>query len=337
MTHPMIQALKGRLGLPAIGAPLFIISVPDLVVAQCTAGMIGAMPSLNARPAEQFDEWVAEIKERLAAHDAQHPDRPAAPFAINLIVHRSNDRLEQDLAVCVKHKVPVIITSLGARPEVNQAIHSYGGFVLHDVINQRFAHSAIDKGADGLVLVAAGAGGHAGALSPFGLVQETREWFDGPIALSGAIARGASILAAEAMGADFGYIGSAFIATEEARAVAPQKQMIVDSGAEDIVYTNLITGVHGNYMKPSLKNAGLDPDNLPSSDPSAMDFGSDRKKRWKDIWGAGQGIGAVKGVVPARDLVARLRREYHEARARIGAGSPLLNPAWEAALKAAAE
>lgn len=337
--HPMIASLKGRLGLPAIGAPLFIISVPDLVVAQCTAGMIGAMPSLNARPAEQFEEWVVEIKERLAAHDAAHPDRPAAPFAINLIVHRSNDRLEHDLAVCVRQKVPLIITSLGARPEVNQAIHSYGGFVLHDVINQRFAHSAIDKGADGLVLVAAGAGGHAGALSPFGLLQETRAWFDGPIALSGAIARGASILAAEAMGADFAYIGSAFIATEEARAVEPQKQMIVDCGAEDIVYTNLITGVHGNYMKPSLKNAGLDPDALPSSDPSAMDFSSDRKKRWKDIWGAGQGIGAVGAVVPAGALVARLRREYHAARARMLAGSPLLNPAWQqaAALEAAAE
>ena len=336
----MIASLKGRLGLPAIGAPLFIISVPDLVVAQCTGGVIGAMPSLNARPAEQFEEWVLEIKDRLAAHDARHPDRPAAPFAINLIVHRSNDRWEQDLGICVKHRVPIVITSLGARPEVNQAVHSYGGFVLHDVINQRFAHSAIDKGADGLVLVAAGAGGHAGALSPFGLLQETRTWFDGPIALSGAIARGASILAAEAMGADFAYIGSAFIATEEARAVAPQKQMIVDCGAEDIVYTNLITGVHGNYLKPSLRNAGLDPEALPKSDPSAMDFGSgERKRRWKDIWGSGQGIGAVDAVVPAAALVARLRREYHAARARLVAGSPLLNPAWEqaAALEAAAE
>ncbi|MBY0334875.1 MAG: nitronate monooxygenase family protein [Acetobacteraceae bacterium] len=336
----MIASLKGRLGLPAIGAPLFIISVPDLVVAQCTGGVIGAMPSLNARPAEQFEEWVLEIKDRLAAHDARHPDRPAAPFAINLIVHRSNDRWEQDLGICVKHRVPIVITSLGARPEVNQAVHSFGGFVLHDVINQRFAHSAIDKGADGLVLVAAGAGGHAGALSPFGLLQETRAWFDGPIALSGAIARGASILAAEAMGADFAYIGSAFIATEEARAVPPQKQMIVDCGAEDIIYTNLITGVHGNYLKPSLRNAGLDPEALPQSDPTAMDFGSgDRKRRWKDIWGSGQGIGAVDAVVPAAALVARLRREYHAARARLVAGSPLLNPAWEgvAALEAAAE
>jgi nitronate monooxygenase len=336
MTHPMLAMLQGRLSLPAIAAPLFIISVPDLVVAQCTSGIIGAMPSLNARPAEQFEEWVVEIQERLAAHDARHPDRKAAPFAINLIVHRSNDRWEQDLGICVKHKVPLVITSLGARPEVNQAVHSYGGFVLHDVINQRFAHSAIDKGADGLVLVAAGAGGHAGALSPFGFLQETREWFDGPIALSGAIARGASILAAEAMGADFAYMGSAFIATEEARAVEPQKQMVVASGAEDIVYTNLITGVHGNYMKPSLKNAGLDPDNLPQSDPTAMDFGSgDRKRRWKDIWGAGQGIGAVKAVVPAADLVARLRREYAEARARLGVRSPLVNPAWERVAAAA--
>jgi nitronate monooxygenase len=258
MPHPMLEMLKGRLSLPAIGAPLFIISVPDLVVAQCTSGIIGAMPSLNARPAEQFEEWLAEIQERLAAHDSRHPDRPAAPFAINLIVHRSNDRLEHDLAVCVKRKVPIIITSLGARPEVNQAVHGYGGFVLHDVINQRYAHSAIDKGADGLVLVAAGAGGHAGALSPFGFLQETRAWFDGPIALSGAIARGASILAAEAMGADLAYIGSAFIAAEEARALPPQKQMVVECGAEDIVYTNLITGVHGNYMKPSLRAAGLD-------------------------------------------------------------------------------
>lgn len=331
----LLDSLKGRLSLPVIGAPLFIISVPDLVVAQCTSGIIGAMPSLNARPAEQFEEWVIEIKERLAAHDARHPDRPAAPFAINLIVHRTNDRLEHDLAVCVKHRVPIVITSLGARPEVNQAVHSYGGFVLHDVINQRFAHSAIDKGADGLVLVAAGAGGHAGALSPFGFLQETRAWFDGPIALSGAIANGRSILAAEAQGADFAYIGSAFIATDEARAVPPQKQMVVECGAEDIVYTNAITGVHGNYLKPSLRNAGLDPDNLPVSDPSQMTFGSERKRRWKDIWGAGQGIGAIREVMPAAALIARFRREYHAARARLGAGCPLLNPAWERLLEAA--
>ena len=332
----LLDMVKGRLSLPVIGSPLFIISVPDLVVAQCTAGIIGSMPSLNARPAEQFEEWVIEIKERLAAHDARHPDRPAAPFAINLIVHKSNDRLEHDLSICVKQQVPLIISSLGARPEVNQAVHSYGGYILHDVINQRFAHSAIDKGADGLVLVSAGAGGHAGALSPFGFLQEVREWFDGPIALSGAIAHGRSILAAEALGADFAYIGSAFIATQEARAQPDQQQMIVESGAEDIVYTNLITGVHGNYLKPSLKKAGLDPDNLPTSDPSAMNFGSDRKKRWKDIWGSGQGIGAVKEIQPAAALVERFRREYAAARARLGARSPLVNPAWEKVLEAAA-
>lgn len=325
----LLDMAKGRLSLPVIGAPLFIISVPDLVVAQCAAGIIGAMPSLNARPAAQFEDWVVEIKERLAAHDARHPDRRATPFAINLIVHKSNDRLERDLEIVVKHKVPVVITSLGARPEVNQAVHAYGGYVLHDVINQRFAHSAIDKGADGLVLVAAGAGGHAGSLSPFGFLQETRAWFDGPIALSGAIAHGRSILAAEAMGADFAYIGSAFIATEEARAHPEQRQMIVDCGAEDIVYTNLITGVLGNYLRPSLVRAGFDPDKLPTSDPSQMDFGSDRKKRWKDIWGAGQGIGTVKEVLPAAALVARLRREYHDARTRLSSGCALLNPAWE--------
>ena len=336
---PLLASLEGRLSLPAVAAPLFIISVPDLVVAQCTAGVVGSMPSLNARPAEQFEEWVVEIRERLAAHDARHPDRRAAPFAINLIVHKSNDRLEHDLAVCVKHKVPIIITSLGARPEVNQAVHSYGGFVLHDVINQTFARKAVEKGADGLVLVAAGAGGHAGALSPFALVRETREWFDGPLALSGAISHGASILAAEAMGADFGYVGSAFIATAEARALDEHKQMVVDHAAGDIVYTNLITGVHGNYLKPSLLRAGLDPDNLPTSDPTQMNFGSDRKKKWKDIWGAGQGIGGVRGVVPAGELVARLRREYHAARGRLGAPSPMLNPAWDkaAALSDAAE
>ena len=328
--------LKGRLSLPAIGSPLFIVSVPDLVVAQCTAGIIGSMPSLNARPAEQFEEWVLDIKERLAAHDVRHPNRPAAPFAINLIVHKSNDRLEHDLGICVKHQVPIIITSLGARPEVNQAVHAYGGFVLHDVINQRFAHSAIDKGADGLVLVAAGAGGHAGALSPFAIMQETRAWFDGPIALSGAIANGRSVLGAEALGADFAYIGSAFIATQEARALPEQQQMIVSCGAEDIVYTNLITGVHGNYMKPSLVRAGLDPENLPSSDPSAMNFGSDRKKRWKDIWGAGQGIGAVHEILPAGELVARIQREYQAARARLlAAPNPLVNPAWAAVSEAA--
>ena len=334
----LIESLKGRLSLPLIGSPLFIISVPDLVVAQCTAGIIGAMPSLNARPGELFEEWVIEIKQRLAAHDARHPERPSAPFAINLIVHKSNDRLEHDLAVCVRQRVPLIISSLGAREEVNTAVHGYGGHVIHDVINQKFAHKAIEKGADGLVLVCAGAGGHAGALSPFGFVQETRAWFDGPIALSGAIANGRSVLAAEALGADFAYAGSAFIATQEARAQPEQQQMILDCGAEDIVYTNLITGVHGNYMKPSLARAGLDPDNLPVSDPSAMSFGTDRsKRRWKDIWGAGQGIGAVADIPPAAELVARWRREYHAARARLGAGCPLLNPAWEAVLETAAE
>ncbi len=324
----LLDSLKGRLRLPLIGSPLFIISVPDLVVAQCTSGVIGSMPSLNARPIEQLDEWLAEIKERLAAHDAAHPDRPAAPFAINLIVHRSNDRLEQDLALCVKHKVPLIISSLGARPEVNEAIHSYGGFIIHDVINQAFAHKAIEKGADGLVLVAAGAGGHAGAQSPFALLQETRAWFDGPVALSGAMAHGRSILAAEAMGADFAYMGSAFIATEEARAVEDYKKMIVACEASDIIYTNLITGVHGNYLKPSLRAAGLDPDNLAGIEGSQMNFGTDRKRKWKDIWGAGQSVSGVKEIVPAAALIDRLAAEYAAARARIGAGSPLVNAAW---------
>jgi nitronate monooxygenase len=320
--------LKGRLRLPLIASPLFIISVPDLVVAQCTSGIIGSMPSLNARPLEQLDEWLTEIRERLAAHDRAHPERPSAPFAINLIVHKSNDRLEEDLALCVKHKVPLIISSLGARAEVNQAIHSYGGFILHDVINQFFAHKAIEKGADGLVLVASGAGGHAGAQSPFALMQETRQWFDGPVALSGSIAHGRSILAAEAMGADFAYMGTAFIATEEARAVEDYKQMIVESGAGDIVYTNLITGVHGNYLKPSITRAGLDPDNLETGDKSQMTFASDRKKRWKDIWGAGQSVGGIHEVVPAARLVDRLAAEYAEARRVLGANSPIVNPGW---------
>jgi nitronate monooxygenase len=322
------EKLKGRLRLPLIGSPLFIISVPDLVVAQCTSGIIGSMPSLNARPIEQLDEWLHDIRERLAAHDRAHPERPSAPFAINLIVHKSNDRLEQDLALCVKHQVPLIITSLGARPEVNDAIHSYGGHVLHDVINQVFAHKAVEKGADGLVLVAAGAGGHAGAQSPFALVQETRAWFDGPIALSGAIAHGRSILAAEAMGADFAYMGTAFIATEEARAVDEYKRMITESGAADIVYTNLITGVHGNYLKPSLRNAGLDPDNLEAGDKSQMTFASDRKKKWKDIWGAGQSVGGIHEVVPAAKLVDRLAAEYAAGRRALGAHSPIVNAGW---------
>lgn len=320
--------LRGRLSIPVIASPLFIISVPDLVVTQCTAGIVGSMPSLNARPAEQLDDWLCEIEERLAAHDRAHPARPAAPFALNLIVHRSNTRLEQDLAVAVRHRVPIVITSLGARPEVNQAVHAYGGHVLHDVINQTFARKAVEKGADGLVLVAAGAGGHAGSLSPFALVAETRAWFDGPIALSGAIAHGRSILAAEAMGADFAYVGSAFIATTEARAEDGHKRMIVDHGAEDIVYTNLITGVHGNYLRPSLVQAGLDPDKLGAHDPAAMDFGGERAKRWKDIWGSGQGIGTLRAVRPVAELVAGLRHEYGEARRRMAVPSPMVNPRW---------
>lgn len=329
------QKLQGRLRLPLIGSPLFIISVPDLVVAQCSSGVIGSMPTLNARPLEQLDDWLHEITGRLAEHDRANPDRPSAPFAMNLIVHRSNDRLEEDLKLVVKHKVPLVITSLGARPEVNEAIHSYGGHVIHDVINQNFAHKAIEKGADGLVLVAAGAGGHAGAQSPFALMQETRAWFDGPIALSGSIAHGRSILAAEAMGADFAYMGSAFIATEEARAVEEYKRMLVESGAEDIVYTNLITGVHGNYLKSSVRNAGLDPDNLETSDKSAMSFAQGRNKKWKDIWGAGQSVSGIHEVVPAADLVARLHREYLEARRRLGGASPLVNPNWAALAEAA--
>lgn len=316
---PLPPALQDRLRLPVIAAPLFIVSNPALVIAQCTAGVVGSFPALNARPAHVLDEWLHRIRDALAEHDARHPDRPAAPFAVNQIVHRSNDRLEHDLAVCVKHRVPLVITSLGARPEVNEAVHSYGGTVLHDVINDRFARKAIEKGADGLIAVAAGAGGHAGTLSPFALVQEIRAWFDGPLALSGSIATGGAVLAARAMGADLAYIGSAFIATHEANAADAYKRMIVQSGAESVVYTDLITGVHGNYLKPSLAAAGLDPDNLPRSDPSAMDFGAGRSKAWRDIWGSGQGIGAVRDIVPAAELVERLAREYAAARARIGA------------------
>lgn len=314
MTMPAVLA---NLPLPIIGSPLFIISNPKLVIEQCKAGVVGSMPALNARPAEQLDEWLAEITETLAAYNRDHPDRPAAPFAINQIVHKSNDRLEHDLQVCAKYKVPIVITSLGARTDVNDAVHSWGGVVLHDVINNTFAKKAIEKGADGLIAVAAGAGGHAGTKSPFALVQEIREWFDGPLALSGAIATGGAVLAAQAMGADFAYIGSAFIATEEARAVDAYKQAIVECSSDDIVYSSLFTGVHGNYLKPSIRAAGLDPDKLPESDPSAMNFGGDAKKAWKDIWGCGQGIGPVKQVVPARELVARLAREYAEARARL--------------------
>ncbi len=309
-------ALK-KLALPVIGSPLFIISNPKLVIAQCQAGIVGSMPALNARPAEQLEDWLAEITETLAAWDKAHPDRPSAPFAINQIVHKSNDRLEHDMQMCAKYKVPIVITSLGAREDVNQAVHSWGGVVLHDIINNKFAHKAIEKGADGLIAVAAGAGGHAGVKSPFALIQEIREWFDGPVALSGSIASGGAILAAQAMGADFAYIGSAFIATHEARAHDAYKQAIVDGTSDDIVYSNLFTGVHGNYLAPSIRAAGLDPDNLPESDPSKMNFGGDAKKAWKDIWGCGQGIGAIREVTGAGELVERLKCEYHQARDRL--------------------
>ncbi len=315
---PILQTLR----LPVIGAPLFIISNPDLVIAQCKAGVVGSFPALNARPESLLDEWLHRITEELAAWDRDNPDRPAAPFAVNQIVHGTNARLEHDLAMCVKWKAPIVITSLGARPEVNQAVHSYGGVVLHDVINDRFAHKAIEKGADGLILVAAGAGGHAGVQSPFALVQEARAWFDGPIALSGAIASGRSVLAAQAAGADLAYIGSAFIATTEANAPEAYKQAVVDGFADDIVYSNLFTGVHGNYLKASIIAAGLDPANLPQSDASAMNFGSTDAKAWRDIWGSGQGIGAVKAVVGAGDLVDRLEREYREAYADLTARAP---------------
>ena len=306
-----------RVPFPVIASPMFIISNPQLVLAQCTAGVVGSMPALNARPASQLDEWLAEITEGLAAWDKAHPESPAAPFAVNQIVHKSNDRLEHDMALCVKYKVPIIITSLGAREDVNQAAHSYGGVVMHDIINNRFARKAIEKGADGLIAVAAGAGGHAGVKSPFALVQEIRAWFDGPIALSGAIANGGAILAAQACGADFAYIGSAFIATHEARASDAYKQAVVDATSDDIVYSNLFTGVHGNYLAASIRNAGLDPEHLPESDPSQMNFGSGSTKAWKDIWGCGQGIGAVDAVVSAAELVARLRREYEQTRQRL--------------------
>lgn len=304
------------LRLPVIASPLFIISVPQLVIAQCKAGIVGSMPALNARPAELLDDWLAEITETLAEHDRQNPHAKAAPFAINLIVHKTNDRLAHDTALCEKYRVPLVITSLGAQVEINQAVHRWGGVVMHDVINNRFAHKAIEKGADGLIAVATGAGGHAGTTSPFALIREIREWFDGPLALSGAIANGDAILAAQALGADLAYIGSAFIATEEARAAQEYKQMIVDSSSTDIVYSNLFTGVHGNYLKPSVRNAGLDPENLPVSDPSAMDFGTTRKA-WKDIWGCGQGIGAIHSVQPTAELVDRLATEYAAALARI--------------------
>ena len=312
-----LPAALANLPFPVIASPLFIISNPKLVIEQCKAGVVGSMPALNARPAEQLEEWLIEITETLAAYNKANPDKPAAPFAINQIVHKSNDRLEHDMAMCVKYKVPIIITSLGAREDINQAAHSYGGVVLHDIINNKFAHKAIEKGADGLIAVAAGAGGHAGEKSPFALIQEIRQWFDGPVALSGSIASGDAVLAAQAMGADFAYIGSAFIATLEARAAEDYKQAIVDSNSDDIVYSNLFTGVHGNYLAPSIRSAGLDPDNLPESDPTKMNFGGDAKKAWKDIWGCGQGIGAITAVQSTADLVAKFKREYQAARARL--------------------
>ena len=312
-----LPAALANLPFPVIASPLFIISNPKLVIEQCKAGVVGSMPALNARPAAQLEEWLIEITETLAAYNKANPDKPAAPYAINQIVHKSNDRLEHDMAMCVKYKVPIIITSLGAREDINQATHSYGGVVLHDIINNKFAHKAIEKGADGLIAVAAGAGGHAGEKSPFALIQEIRQWFDGPVALSGSIASGDAVLAAQAMGADFAYIGSAFIATHEARAADAYKQAVVDCNSDDIVYSNLFTGVHGNYLAPSIKSAGLDPSNLPVSDPSTMNFGGDAKKAWKDIWGCGQGIGAVDAVVSTADFVAKLKQQYAAARARL--------------------
>ena len=312
--------LRDRLRLPLIGSPMFIISNPDLVIAQCKAGIVGSFPALNARPAPVLAEWLERITTELRAYDRANPTRPSAPFAVNQIVHKSNDRLEQDLETCAKFKVPIIISSLGAREDVNQAVHSFGGVVLHDVINQKFAHKAVEKGADGLILVASGAGGHAGTLSPFAFVQETRQWFDGPVVLAGAIATGFAILAAQAMGADLAYMGSPFIATEEANASLAYKQAIVEGQADDIIYTNLFTGVHGNYLRRSIVAAGLDPDNLPQSDPSKMRFGSGSSsdaKAWRDIWGSGQGIGVVQKIEKVADLVDRLEREYNAAKARL--------------------
>jgi nitronate monooxygenase len=311
------SVLQGRLRIPVVGAPMFIISQPELVIAQCTAGVVGSFPALNARPPELLDAWLGQIAGELAAWDAAHPDRPSAPFAVNQIVHKSNDRLAHDLELCVKHEVPIVITSLGAREDLNQAVHSYGGIVLHDVINVVHAKKAIDKGADGLIAVCAGAGGHAGMLSPFALVDEIRAWFDGPLLLSGAIGNGRSVLAAQALGADLAYIGSAFIATHEAQAADRYKAAIVESSAADIVYTNLFTGVLGNYLRASIVNAGLDPDNLPTSDPSKMNFGSSSTKAWRDIWGCGQGIGGIRAVTSVADLVDRLVAEYAAARQRV--------------------
>lgn len=311
------STLKDKLRLPLIAAPLFIISTPDLVIAQCKAGIVGSFPALNARPADQLEVWLERITSELAEYDRQNPDQPSAPFAVNQIVHKSNDRLDHDMEVCARFKVPIVISSLGARKEINEAVHAWGGIVLHDVIDNRFAKKAIEKGADGLIAVAAGAGGHAGAQSPFALLQEIRQWFDGPLALSGAIASGGAVLAAQAMGADFGYIGSAFIATHEARASDAYKQAIVEGNSDDIVYSNLFTGVHGNYLAPSIRAAGLDPENLPESDPSKMNFGGASTKAWKDIWGCGQGIGTINAVTSVAERVAQLRSEYQAARARL--------------------
>ena len=312
-----LPAIFSSMTFPVISAPLFIISTPKTVIAQCINGVVGSMPALNARPLSQLDEWLAEITEALAAHNKAHPDQPAAPFAINQIVHKSNERLEDDMALCVKYKVPLIITSLGAREDINQAAHSYGGIVMHDIINNKFAHKAIEKGADGLIAVAAGAGGHAGVKNPFALIQEIRQWFDGPLALSGAIANGNAILAAVATGADFAYIGSAFIATVEARAIDEYKQCIVDSNSDDIVLSNLFTGVHGNYLAPSIRRAGMDPDNLTESDPSKMNFAGDKSKAWKDIWGCGQGIGVINKIQTTAELIAQLKREFADAKKRV--------------------
>ena len=306
-----------RLRLPLIGSPMFIVSVPALVIAQCKAGIVGSFPALNARPQSQLDEWLHQIREELAVWDREHPDTPAAPFAVNQIVHRSNPRLEEDLATCAKHKAPIIITSLGAREDLNHAVHDWGGITLHDVIDDRFARKAIEKGADGIIAVVAGAGGHAGRLSPFALIEEIRAWFSGPLVLSGAIATGNAILAARAMGADLAYMGSAFIATEEANAPSAYKQAIVDGKAADIVYSSLFTGVHGNYLRSSIVAAGLDPDNLPEGDVSIMNFGSSDAKAWRDIWGSGQGIGAVNGIVPAAERIALLKQQYQAALDRV--------------------
>jgi len=315
-----LPPILSRLRLPVVASPLFIVSNPDLVIAQCKAGVVGSFPALNARPAEQLEVWLQRINEELDRHNQANPDQPAAPYAVNQIVHRSNNRLEHDIEVCVKYKVPIVITSLGARTDLNDAVHSYGGITLHDIIDNRFAKKAIEKGADGLIAVATGAGGHAGTISPFALIQEIRQWFDGPLLLSGSIATGDAILSAQAMGADLAYIGSAFIATHEAHADARYKQALVESTAMDIVNSNLFTGVHGNYLRSSIVNAGLDPDNLPVSDPSKMNFGSGGNtdaKAWKDIWGCGQGIGAIREISSTAELVARLRREYGAARQRL--------------------